>query len=79
MQDNKFVAASLTVGAGDAVTWTFDGEAIHDITGSFASVTRKPGETFSFTFATPGTYNYRCDIHTIAGTAARMTGVVVVQ
>ena len=32
-------------------------------TGLFDSGTLNPGQTFSFTFAKPGTYFYECTIH----------------
>jgi plastocyanin len=32
------------------------------------------GQTYSFTFTTPGTYHYDCAVHGVA-----MTGTIVVQ
>jgi plastocyanin len=78
VRDNWFTPYTVTIAAGGTVTWSLDGQNAHDISGSFASVVKKPGETFSFTFSAPGTYEYRCDIHDGLGTRP-MTGRVVVQ
>ncbi|HYG74613.1 MAG TPA: cupredoxin family copper-binding protein [Planctomycetota bacterium] len=75
--DFDFKAASITVTVGDTVTWTNDGGAPHDVTsdppGAFASGTLSSGQTFSFTFNTPGTFQYLCTIH------PNMRGTVIVQ
>jgi hypothetical protein len=65
------------VPAGTKVTWTHAGAAPHTVTSDtklFDSGRLSQGQTFSFTFDTPGTYAYKCDVH-----PARMTGTVVVQ
>lgn len=79
VQDNSFSPTTVTIAAGGTVTWMLNGESPHDISGSFANIVKQPGETFSFTFSAPGVYDYRCDIHTIPGTRARMTGRVIVE
>ena len=75
--DNNFTPASLTINAGDTVTWTNKGRNPHDVTsdnGSFTSPRRMMnGATFSFTFNTPGTYNYSCTIH------SGQNGTIIVQ
>jgi plastocyanin len=66
-----FMPPKLTVKAGTTVTWINDDEAEHDITAAnnaFKSEvlkTRpiKPGDSFSFTFEQPGSYEYFCSIH----------------
>lgn len=65
----------LTVKAGTKVIWTNNDGAPHTVTadgGAFSSPTLSQGQTFSFTFTTPGTYSYKCAIH------PSMTAVVVV-
>jgi plastocyanin len=64
--DFAFDSPSITVEAGSTVTWTNVGNANHTVTaddGTFDSGTLGSGESFSFTFATPGTYGYHCTIH----------------
>lgn len=63
-----FSPATANVHAGDTVIWTNHDTAPHDVT-----VTRGPlaihspllssGQTWSYTFTTPGTYDYICSIH----------------
>jgi len=79
--DFAFQPASLEVPAGTTVTWTNSGAAPHTVTaddGAFDSGTLQPGGTFSFTFDTPGTFAYHCEIHpnmmaTIIVTAGAVT------
>lgn len=79
MIDNSFSPASLTVTAGELVRWTNNGSLPHTATlnGVFDSGTLASGGTFSYRFATPGTFRYYCRLH---GTAAGlgMAGVVEV-
>jgi hypothetical protein len=66
-----FHPATLTVDVGTTVTWINNDEAEHTVTakdGSFASETLKtklikPGDSFSHTFDTAGTFDYFCAIH----------------
>lgn len=70
-----FSPATLTVAKGTAVTWTNNDGAPHTVTstsGAFDSGSLANGKSFTFTFSTPGTYTYRCNIHT------SMTGQIVV-
>jgi plastocyanin len=72
----RFSPSSITVGAGDTVTWTDNGSAPegHDVSGSgLGSGTLHSGQSYSHTFASPGTFNYFCSIHPF------MTGSVTVQ
>ena len=63
--------ASLTIKSGTTVTWKNTTAVPHMVTSddgkSFDSGTAKPiaaqSGTFSFTFATPGTFAYQCAIH----------------
>lgn len=73
--DFKFNPATLTVPVGTTVTWTNQDEEPHTIAakdGSFHSPGMDTHGTYSFTFATPGSYDYICGIHPF------MTGTVVV-
>ena len=79
MRDNAFAPQSVTVNVGDTVTWTNVGQRPHDATarnGAFSSPRRMMnGQTFSWTAAAAGTYDYVCTIHEAMG----MTGTIVVQ
>jgi LPXTG-motif cell wall-anchored protein len=70
----RFSPSSITVGAGDTVTWTNNGAEPHDVTGDgLSSGTLNPGQGYSNTFSSPGTFNYICTIHPF------MKGSVTVQ
>jgi plastocyanin len=65
-----FSPATLTIKAGTTVTWKNNTSVGHTVTSddgkSFDSGTSNPiatGATFSFTFTTPGTFAYHCEIH----------------
>ena len=71
-----FAPAELTVPAGTTVTWTNHDEDPHNVVaegGQFRSPTMGSGATFSYAFATPGTFTYVCGIHPF------MHGTVVVK
>jgi amicyanin len=73
--DFKFNPATLTVPVGTTVTWTNQDEEPHTLAakdGSFHSPGVDTHGTYSFTFTTPGSYDYICSIHPF------MTGTVVV-
>ncbi|HVW45097.1 MAG TPA: cupredoxin family copper-binding protein [Amycolatopsis sp.] len=68
MQGYAFSPSTLTVHAGDTVTWTNHDQAPHDVTTTSAPVaiksqTLSTGQSFSYTFTTAGTYSYYCSIH----------------
>ncbi len=66
ISDYQFSPASLTVNAGDTVTWTNAGPTEHTATarnGSFDTGLLKKGQSASHTFTQPGTYAYICTIH----------------
>ena len=62
-----FGPAAITVRAGATVTWTNNDEEPHTVfssAGGFKSpVLASNQNTYSFTFTTPGTYDYNCTIH----------------
>jgi plastocyanin len=77
MEDDRFDPKSLTIEAGQTVTWVNQGADWHSVAsfdGSFESAQVSPGESFSHTFATPGTYKFICKHHGRQG----MIGQVVV-
>jgi plastocyanin len=79
--DFMFSPATITVAAGTTITWTnmsasgSDHTTTSNIAGtvnSWDSGLTTPGQTFSFTFSNPGTYDYHCNVHTF------MMGTVIV-
>jgi plastocyanin len=72
-----FAPASLTVKTGTTVTWTNHDDIPHGIASAnnaFAkSRAMDTDNSYSFTFTTPGTYQYFCYIH------PHMTGTIVVE
>lgn len=77
----SFGPDTLTVKAGTTVTWRNNEDAPHTVTaddGSFSSSTLGQGDSFSFTFDTPGTYDYHCQFHGGAGHTG-MSGTIVVE
>ncbi|MDT0322656.1 cupredoxin domain-containing protein [Streptomyces millisiae] len=70
--------ATLTVSVGDTVTWTNQDTAPHDVLTTAGPVTvdspmLEQGDQWSYTFTTPGTYDYYCTVH------PDMTARVVVE
>src|SRR3712207_5307306 len=57
-----FFPGSLTITAGDTVTWRNRDTVNHQVssdTGAFISPILRPNQTWSYTFTNPGTYRYR--------------------
>jgi plastocyanin len=66
ISDFKFTPATITIHAGDTITWTNVGPTEHTATasnGSFNTGILKKGQSASHTFTQPGTYAYICTIH----------------
>jgi plastocyanin len=73
VEDNSFGPRVIEVAPGTEVTWTWDGDRQHNVSGDgWQSETIDSG-SFERTFARPGTYDYRCTLH------PGMTGRVVVS
>lgn len=75
IQNIAFNPASITVNAGDTVTWTNNDSVDHTVTSDTSGIfnmASAPGSTVRFTFTTPGTFAYHCNIH------STMHGTVVV-
>jgi plastocyanin len=69
---NGFVARSVTITAGDSVTWRNADKAPHQVVangGQFASPILAAGKTYTHPFARSGTYHYHDGLHpTLRGT-----------
>src|SRR6185437_5256616 len=65
----------VTVKAGDTVVWTNRDDIPHTVAdpGKFKSKALDTGDTYSFTFTTPGSFDYFCSLH------PHMTGRIVVE
>jgi plastocyanin len=75
IQNFAFSPAIVTVKAGTTVTWTNRDQDPHTATamsGPFRSPTLNNGESYHYTFTTPGRFEYLCTIHPF------MTATVVV-
>ena len=76
-----FTPSCIKISSGQTVTWTNTGIMIHTATSdsgspvTFDSGNLSPGQTFSFTFAAPGTIGYHCTYHVSLG----MKGTIIVQ
>jgi amicyanin len=72
-----FNPPTLTVKAGTTVTWTNKDDIPHGIAATGNTIKRSNAldtdDSYSFTFTTPGTYQYFCYIH------PHMTGMIVVE
>jgi len=71
-----FLPQRITVKAGTTVTWINEDDVPHTVASSgklFKSKALDTADKFSFTFTTPGTYDYFCSVH------PHMTGAVVVE
>ncbi len=83
LKNLAFNPSAITVPVGTTVMWMNDESSAipHTVTsgtpnapsGMFDSGTLNPGQSFQFTFTTPGTFAYFCRIH-----GAAMTGTVTV-
>ncbi len=71
-----FSPATVTVKAGTTITWTNRDQDAHTVTampgGPFHSPTLNTGQSYQYTFTTPGRVDYLCTIHPF------MTATVVV-
>ena len=71
-----FEPQRLTVRAGTTVTWVNQDDIPHALASNakvFKSKALDTDDKFSFTFATPGVYDYFCSMH------PHMTGTIVVE
>jgi len=71
-----FAPQRITVKAGTTVIWINEDDIPHTVASSsklFKSTALDSEDKFSFTFTTPGTYEYFCSLH------PHMTGAIVVE
>lgn len=81
MENFAFVPETIVVQTGDTVTWTNEDSAPHTVTagardepsGMFDSGQIAPGQTFTFSFEEPGSFDYFCSFH------SGMEGTVIVE
>jgi plastocyanin len=76
LQNIQISPTSVTIKAGESVTWTNKDSFTHHLVGDngeFDSGDLANGATFTFVFKTAGTIAYHCSIH------PEMKGTVVVQ
>jgi plastocyanin len=77
IKDFAYVPDPVEIAVGTTVTWTNSDTVPHTATAQDRQVlqsgTLNPGDTFSQTFATPGTFDYFCEFH------PNMKGTIVVQ
>ena len=67
---------TVVIGVNNTIVWTNDDSAEHTVTATnyaFNSGYIEPGQSFAYTFTTPGTYTYYCTIH------PWMRGTVIVK
>ena len=74
VRDFEFAPATFEAKSGERVNWENSGEQIHNVKGKgFFSRAIDPGQSYSFTFRKPGTYDYVCTLH------PQMRGTIVVD
>jgi plastocyanin len=63
----------VTINVGDTVTWDNRGNQFHDVTFDDArSGTMAPGQTWSRTFSTAGSFSYICTLHEVEDMTGRV-------
>lgn len=80
IQSFAFTPQDITVKVGTTVTWTNQDSIGHTVTSDdgdslspkLNSNMLQKGDTYTYTFSTPGTYKYHCSVH------PEMTGTVTV-
>jgi amicyanin len=68
IKDFAFAPGATTVKVGTTVTWTNQDQDPHTVTsagsgGPLRSPTLQQGQSYRYTFSTPGRYDYLCTIH----------------
>ena len=76
IENYHFVPATLKIAAGSSVTWSNkddDAHTVMDAAGAFRSDALDEGQSYTYTFAKPGTYRIACSMH------PQMMETIVVQ
>jgi plastocyanin len=71
-----FTPKTATINQGDTIKWTNADKVNHQLVannGAFASAIIRPGQTYSFTFNTPGKINYHDALH------PALTGTITIK
>ncbi len=66
IQFQSFAPSTIDALPGDAISWANTSDKTHTVTsdtGQFDSGYLASGQTFSYTFVTPGVYAYHCTLH----------------
>lgn len=78
IQNYTFSPEKLTVAAGTKVTWVNHDQVPHTVVEKdkkFRSSALDTNDSYSFTFSTPGVYQYFCTLHpTMTGTITVVPG-----
>ena len=76
IENYHFVPATLEIAAGTSIIWTNkddDAHTVMDASGAFRSDALDEGQSYTYTFAKPGTYRIGCSMH------PQMMETIVVQ
>jgi|SRR3989344_6956583 len=74
IKDFAFNPATINIKAGTVVTWTNQDTAKHTVKlDEIESPSLAKGQSWSYSFTTPGTYNYICSLH------PSMKGKIIVE
>ena len=76
IENFSFAPATITVKAGTKVTWINHDDVPHTVDENdkrFRSGTMDTDDQYSYTFSSPGTFNYFCALH------PKMTGQIIVK
>lgn len=64
IENFSFNPATLNIDKGTTVVWTNKDQVPHNVVADdFASPTLNPGDTFTYTFNSDGTFSYKCTFH----------------
>lgn len=66
IEGSTFKKDTMTIGKGTSVKWTNKDTINHQVAGDggeFLSPTLKPGEAWTYTFNSNGSFNYHCSLH----------------
>ncbi|MEI7562908.1 MAG: cupredoxin domain-containing protein [bacterium] len=75
MKNSTFTPSTTTIKVGTTIVWTNDDSTQHSVyaSGAFDDIILQPGETFSYTFKTAGSFNY------VSTLQKNMIGKIIVE